>query len=134
MESSGCATRDPPPCPAKRDLSKLEKQNMKTHLSQARNKLSQPHIFHSLPHQPLTCAGRKKKTRAVWTDLQPDLPHKMTHLTLTGRDCPQLTFSPTTFMREKSRLKVKHKPTHCFLGPLVFFSIYVADAGWRDEK
>lgn len=43
------------------------------------------------------------RRRGRFGRLQPELPHKMTHLTPTGRDQPQLTFSPRQFLREESQ-------------------------------
>lgn len=50
--------------------------------------------------------------------LQPERPHKMTHLTLAGRDRPRLTFSPTSLYETRPRLKLKRKPTQRFLAHL----------------
>lgn len=54
----------------------------------------------------------------------------MTHLTLTGRDRPQLTFSPTNFYESKAKVETEAQTHPVLFGPLVFFSVYVADAGW----
>lgn len=111
----------PGTCPAKRDLSKLEKQKHKNTPVTDEDELSLPRFFHcSLPDQPLTCAGRKEDAGGL-DRLQPELPHKMTHLTLTGRDRPQAHIFPHQFHERKAKVKseaqthpVLFRPT-CFL-------------------
>lgn len=54
----------------------------------------------------------------------------MTHLTLTGCDRPQLTFSPNNFYEREAKVETEAQTHPVLSDPLVFSSVYVADAGW----
>lgn len=73
---------------------------------------------------------------AVWTYCNLNW-HKMTHLTLAGRDPFQLTFSSTDFHQSKAKSATVAQTHPPLSGPLVFFRVQymlLRQDGYTDEK
>lgn len=75
-------------------------------------------------------------TLAVWTYCNLNW-HKMTHLTLAGRDPFQLTFSSTDFHQSKAKSATVAQTHPPLSGPLVFFRVQymlLRQDGYTNEK
>lgn len=121
------------------NLGKLSKQTNKTntykHTCQGQeDEFSVRCFFPSLTRKRLTHVGCKTShwrfgPTATWTDI------KMTHLTLTGRDPFQLTFSSTDFHKSKAKSATVAQTHPRFLAHLfsLKYTLFRQD-GYTNEK